>query len=132
MTNQKNGSGLRQVGTVAAAMLFWIVSAGVSMKTLSHHPSSAVVRASMVVLGVAGLVTMLVTVSRLIFSQDEFSQRIHLIAIALTCAATAVLVMGADLLQAAGFVGYVPLQGVWMGMGVLWWLGIAAATRLYR
>ena len=86
----------------------------------------------MVALGVGGFLSWIVSVARLVMTQDEFSQRIHLVAIALTCAATAVLLMLGDLLQTAGFLGSVPLQGIWMAMGVLWWLAIVVATWFYR
>jgi hypothetical protein len=132
MTKRTDETGLRPIAVVAAGMAFWVVAAAVSGWTLRGHPESAAVRGAMVALGVAGFLAWLIPVARLIMLQDEFSQRIHLVAIALACGATAVLLFTADLLQTAGFLGWVSLQSVWVAMGVLWWLGIFVATRYYN
>jgi hypothetical protein len=132
MSNKKDASGLGTLGMVGAAMLFWFVTIAVSTHVLDRHPASAWLRGAMVALAVSGFSVWVVTVARLILSQDEFSQRIHLVAIALSTAVTAILVMAGDFLQTAGFLGFVPLQAVWLLMGGLWWLGIIAATRYYR
>ena len=125
-------TGLRPLAHVAGGLVLWVISLVVSMRVLRTHPESLALRLGMVALGLGGFMAWLVAVARLILSQDEFSQRIHFVAIALACAATAVAVMAADFLQAADVLGPVPLQVVWMAMGVLWWLGIVAATRYYR
>jgi hypothetical protein len=132
MEKQKDETGLKPIALVAGSMVIWATTAVVSSMTLKGHPESAALRATMVALGVGGFLAWLVSVARLIFLQDEFSQRIHLVSIALACGATAVLLLTGDLLQTAGFLGPVPLQGIWMTMAVLWWLGIVIATRYYR
>ncbi len=132
MAKQRDATGLRPLGMVVATLLFWAVTYVIAAKVLQRHPGSALVRAGMVGLGVAGFLSWLVAIGRLILVQDEFSQRIHFVAIGLTCAATATLLLACDLLQSAGFVGDVPLQGIWMAMGVIWWFAILIATRYYR
>jgi len=132
MPTRKDETGLRPLALLAASMLVWAVTAVISVRVLHREPESRLLRAAMVALGVAGFLSWVVAIARLIMTQDEFSQRIHLVAIALTCAVTAVLLMMGDLLQTAGFLGYVPLQGIWMAMGVIWWLAIVVASWSYR
>ena len=132
MATRKDPTGLRPLVLLAASLLVWAVTLVISVRVLHRQPDSRLLRVAMVALGVGGFLSWLVAMGRLIMTQDEFSQRIHLVAIALTCAATAVLLMTGDLLQTAGFLGYVPLQGIWMAMGVLWWLAIVVASWSYR
>jgi hypothetical protein len=132
MASKDEETGLRPVASVAGALLVWLICVFVSMRVLRSGVESLPLRVAMVVLGTAGFTVWLVTVARLILNEDEFSQRLHLVAVALTCGATAVLVMAGDFLQTAGLLGPVPLQGVWLTMGVLWWLAIVVATRYYR
>jgi hypothetical protein len=128
----KQPAGLRNLAQVAAGLLIWVVTTIVATRTLHGRPESVALRVGMVILGVGGFIPWLVSVARLIMSQDEFSQRLHLVAVALTCALTAVLVLTGDYLQTAGLIGEVSLQSIWLGMGVLWWLSIAVATWYYR
>jgi hypothetical protein len=132
MTTRKHETGLRPIAMLAASLLVWAVAMVVAVRVLRTEPESTLLRAAMVALGAGGFLAWIVSVARLVMTQDEFSQRIHFVAIALTCAATAVLLMLGDLLQTAGFLGYVPLQGIWMAMGVVWWLAIVVATWSYR
>ena len=132
MATRKDESGLRPLAQLAASMVVWVLTAVISLRVLHREPESRLLRAAMVALGVGGFLSWIVSIARLIMTQDEFSQRIHLVAIALTCAATAVLLMTSDLLQTAGFLGDVPLQGIWLAMGVLWWLAIVVASWSYR
>src|SRR5262245_20507497 len=132
MASKPEESGLRRLAAVAGSLLVWLICFVVSMRVLKTRPESLALRLAMVGLGTAGFAAWLVAVARLIVSQDEFSQRIPFVAVAFACGATAVLVMAGDFLQAAGILGYVPLQTVWLGMGVLWWFGIVGASRYYR
>jgi len=117
---------------VAAGLVLWAVTTIVARRALHAHPTSLAVRIVIVAVGVGGFLPWLISVGRLIMAQDEFSVRVHLVAIALTCAATAVLVLAGDYLQIAGLVGNVPLQQIWMAMGVVWWLAIMMASWYYR
>ena len=130
--DNKQPSGLRNLVHVAAALVIWVVTMLIATRTLHGHPQSVALRVGMVVLGVAGFLPWLVSVGQLILSQDEFSVRLHLVGIALTCAATAVLLLTADYLQTAALLGAVSPQSIWLAMGVLWWLSILVATWYYR
>jgi hypothetical protein len=125
-------AGLRHLAHVAAGLLIWSVTLVVVTRIVHRHPSSITVRLLAVAIGVGGFLPWLISVGRLIMAQDEFSVRAHLVAIAFTCAATAVLLMTGGYLQTAGLLGYVALRNIWMGMGILWWLSIVIASRYYR
>jgi hypothetical protein len=128
----KQPAGLRYLAHVAAGLPLWAITMIIATRVLHAHPTSLPLRIAMVAVGVGGFLPWLISVGRLIMAQDEFSLRIHLVAIALTCAATAVLVLTGDFLQTAGLIGDVPLQHIWMAMGVLWWLSIMIASWYYR
>ena len=128
----KQPAGLRILVQVAAGLLIWAVTLVIANRTLHSGSHSVALRVAMVVLGVAGFLPWLISVGRLIMAQDEFSQRLHLVALALTCATTAVLVLTGDYLQTAGLIGDVSLQSIWLGMGVVWWLSIMFSAWYYR
>jgi hypothetical protein len=124
-------AGLRHLAHVAVGLLIWFITMVGATRILHRHPGVAV-RIAMVVIAVGGFVPWLVSIGRLIMAQDEFSLRVHLVAIAFTCAATAVLLMTGGYLQTAGLLGYVALRNLWIGMVILWWLSIVIASRYYR
>jgi len=132
MPTRTDQTGLRPIALLAVSLLVWAVTMVIAVRVLRTEPESGLLRAAMVGLGAGGFLSWIVSVARLVMTQDEFSQRIHFVAIALTCAATAVLLMLGDLLQTAGFLGYVPLQSIWMAMVVVWWISIMATARYYR
>ena len=132
MASKDEETGLRPLASVAGALVVWLICATVSGRVLRSHPDSMLVRGSMVALAAGSFAAWLAAVARLILSQDEFSQRILLVAVALASAATAVLLVAGGLLQSAGLLGEVPLMAVLLVMGVLWWFGILIATRYYR
>ena len=125
-------AGLRHLAHFAIGLLIWFVTMVVATRILRRQPSSMSVRLALVAMGVGGFLPWLISVGRLVMAQDEFSVRVHLVAIAITCAATAVLLMTGGYLQLAGVLGYVSLRNIWMGMVVLWWLSIVIASRYYR
>ena len=130
--NKGKQPGLRILAQVAAGQLIWAITFVIANRTLHGGSHSLALRIAMVTLGVGGFVPWVISLGRLIMAQDEFSQRLHLVALALTCGTTAVLVLTGDYLQTAGLIGDVSLQSIWLGMGVVWWLSIIVATWYYR
>ena len=130
--DKKKPAGLRHLAHVAIGLLVWFITMVAVTRILRHEPSSMSVRLALVAMGVAGFLPWLISVGRLIMAQDEFSVRVHLVAIAFTCAGTAVLLMTGGYLQTAGLLGYVALRNIWIGMGILWWLSIVIASWYYR
>jgi len=125
-------AGLRHLAHVALGLVIWFITMVVATRLLHRHPPSIAVRIALVAIAVGGFLPWLISVGRLIMAQDEFSVRVHLVAIAFTCAATAVLLMTGGYLQTAGLLGYVALRNIWIGMVVVWWLSIVIASRYYR
>src|SRR5262245_20272440 len=128
----KQPAGLKHLTHLVVTMLIWVISVLVVTRTLRTHPSSVALRLAMVALGAGGFLPWLISIGRLIMAQDEFSLRVHLVAIAITCAITALMLLTGGYLQTAGFLGYVPLQILWVAMGVVWWLSIVIASWYYR
>jgi hypothetical protein len=132
VNKSKNPAGLRILAQVAAGQLIWAITFVIANRTLHSGSHSLALRIAMVMLGVGGFLPWLISLGRLIMAQDEFSQRLHLVALALTCGATATLVLTGHFLQTAGLIGDVSLQSIWLGMGVVWWLSIMFSAWYYR
>ena len=123
---------LRLLGQAGAGLLFWMATFVSAARMLERHPESPAVRGLLVALGALGCVVCAWTLRRLIVNQDEYSRRVHISALALAFAISAVALFITDLMQRAGFVSYVPLEWMWIGMIVIWWPCIFVADRYYR
>jgi hypothetical protein len=125
-------SNLAAAGWVLGALLLWVAALVVARRVLDQGPASAWVRAGMVVVAVGGFLAWVAALVRLLRMLDEFSRRVQLASVAVAFVATITVVVAADFLQSAGFLGYVPLDGLWMLMLVLWWLSMIGVSRYYR
>jgi hypothetical protein len=123
---------IRLLGMVVITLVLWVTTYVFASMRLVAHPQSAAVRGALAAAGIVGFVPWIVVAAKAIFAQDEFTQRVHLIAIALAFASTAFVSYASDFLHRAGFIADLPLAQLWMVMGVLWWLSIMAASRYYR
>ena len=124
--------GPRLLLLVLVMFAVWCGSAIASALLLGHEPQSLAGRVTAVLIGVGGLFPWVWVVSIAIRAQDEYKQRIHLVALGVAFGATGVFVMTADLLIRAGFVDYLPLSWIVMWMACAWAMSIAVASRLYR
>jgi hypothetical protein len=132
MGGEKRDPVVRLVTLMVTATLFWFVSLAIASLTLNREPASALLRASMVALAMAGLLGWLYATAQAIRAQDEFTQRIHLIAMSCAFAATAVFAFAVDFLQRAGFVGYHSFTTIWLVMIAVWWISMVITSRVYR
>jgi hypothetical protein len=64
--------------------------------------------------------------------QDEFNQRIHLVALSVAFAVTAAVSYASDLLRQAGFIPAVPATGLWAAMVGVWFITMLVTPRYYR
>jgi hypothetical protein len=112
--------------------VLWAGTLIISKRVLNTEPATAALRNAMAAVGFIGFLPFVWSVAQLIRSQDEFSRRVHLAALANAFAATAVLIFATDLAQHARLVGYIPLMYIWMSMGVVWWLSIVLPGRYFR
>ena len=116
------------IGSIAASLMASFIAA----RVLSAEPASVVVRGAMVALAVAGVLPWAWVIARVIRVQDEFSRRVHLVALSIAFGVTALLLFTAMFLQQADFVDYVSLPAILGTMMVVWWLSIVVTTRYYR
>jgi hypothetical protein len=123
---------LRLLGQAGAGLLFWMTTFVIAARVLDRHPESAAVRILLVGLGALGCLACAWTLRRLIVTRDEYSRRVHISALALAFAVSVVALFVTDLMQRAGFISYVPLEWMWIGMMVIWWPSILVVDRYYR
>jgi hypothetical protein len=124
--------GLRVVGQLVGAMAVWLATFVTAARVLEDEPTSALLRGTMVAVAVLGILPAIWVLGVAIRAQDEFSRRVHLVALGVAFGATAVVIIGADFLQRAGFVDYVSLTTILFAMVLLWWLSIFVTARFYR
>ena len=132
MAEEKRDPTVRLLGVVAGATLLWFVSLSIASLTLSSEPQSPLLRAAMAVLAVVGFVAWIGATALSIRAQDEYTQRIHLVALACAFAATGIFVFAADFLQRAGFLTYLSFTTIWLVMVGTWWLSMVIVARIYR
>jgi hypothetical protein len=132
MAEERPDPTIRLLGVVAGATLLWFVSLTVASLTLNSEPQSAVLRAAMVALAVVGFVAWICATALSIRAQDEYTERIHLVALACAFAVTGVFVFAADFLQRAGFLSYLSFTTIWLVMVGTWWLSMVIVARIYR
>jgi hypothetical protein len=111
------------IGSVLAAV------AGPLIGTQLIHQQSPALRAAGVAAGVGGWVPLLLLTAALIRASDEFSQRIHYLALSLAFASGLVLITLADWLVRADFIEPVPYTVVSLALVALWAISLFVAKR---
>jgi hypothetical protein len=89
-------------------------------------------RVAAVAVGVLGWIPLLVFTATAIRRGDEFSRRIHLVAIALAFAAALLLISLCDWLAKADFVPPLRLDILWLAIAVTWVVSLIATKRHYE
>jgi hypothetical protein len=133
MTEQKHTDpNLLLLGQVAVTAILW---AGTFVMTKSEwltRQESLPTRVALVVVGTAGFLPVVYIYAKSIRMQDEFNQRIHLIALAVAFALVAVISYTCDLLHQARFIPQLPATGLWALMVVIWFVTMIVTPRYYR
>src|SRR6476469_8241900 len=124
--------GVRLLSQVAVTLFLWVATFLVATSRLAREGHSLTVRVLLVALAVAGFLSWVYVAGKSIFAQDEFNQRVHLVAIAVAFALTAVASFACDLLRRAGLVEGVSLGGAWMFMVLAWGASLIGTSRYYR
>jgi hypothetical protein len=133
MADRKTGNAsLRLITQIGIAFVVWAGTVVFASRQLEHHEHGAVARALLVAIAVGGFLPWIYVIGKSILAQDEYTQRIHFVAIAVAFGGTALLSYACDFLEKAGFIPWSPFATAWMVMGVVWWLSIVATARYYR
>jgi hypothetical protein len=111
------------IGSVIAA------AAGPMIGMSLVHQTSTGARTAGVAIGIGGWIPLMLFTAALIRASDEFSQRIHLLALSLAFAAALVLVDVVDWLVRARFIEPVPYMLLWFGLILLWVIALIVAKR---
>ena len=72
---------------------------------------------------------MMLFTAAMIRASDEFSQRIHYLAMSLAFAGALVLISVIDWLVRAHFIEPVPFMAMWLSLAVLWIIALVIAKR---
>ena len=129
---EEKDPGIQLLVRMAATLVLWAVTLVVAIRILDRDSQGVALRAVAVALAIGGFLPWVWIASRAIVAQDEFTRRIHFIALSWAFAATAVFVVSADMLVRAHFIDYVSMMNIWVFMIVAWWLAIMLTARYYR
>ena len=133
-TQQAQGKdpGIQLIVRLAVAVFLWAATLVGARWVINDGQSSRSARYAAVTLAVAGVLPWIWTTSRAILREDEFTRRVHFVALSWAFAATGVFIYAVDLLTGARLVDYVSYTTIWIFMVITWWLSIVITTRYYR
>ena len=133
MTEQeRTDPNLRLLSQLAVASILWAATfVGTKSEWISHSDRLAL-RIALAVVGIAGFLPVVFVYVKSIRMQDEFNQRMHLVALASAFAVVAVVSYACDLLHQARFIPELPATGLWALMVVIWFVSIIVTGRYYR
>jgi hypothetical protein len=126
-------STLRFLGQVALATALWAATfAATKADWLTARATSVPARLALVAIGIGGFLPVVFVYAKSIRLQDEFNQRLHLVALGVAFAALGVLSYSVDLLHQAHFIGQPGSGGLWALMLVVWFVTMMLVPRFYR
>ena len=132
MAESKRDHSVMFLGQMLAASVLWAVTFVLTKGEWAQHAASLPARVGVAVLGIGGFLPIVFVYTKSIRIQDEFNQRIHLIALAVAFAATATISYAADILHLAGFIPPLPAAGMWALMIAIWFVCMLVTSRRYR
>ena len=132
MAEPKRDPNIVFLGQMFAATALWASTFVLTKADWAQGATTLSRRVAVVALGLGGFLPVVLVYVKSIRIQDEFSQRIHLVALAIAFAATAVISYAVDLLHQSGFVPALPVTGLWAVMTAIWFVCMFVTARLYR
>lgn len=123
---------VRLLGRVAASLALFFITVVAASFGLNREPESPLLRVALVALALSGFLPWMWTTALSVRAQDEFTRRVHLVALSFAFAATGLFIFAADFLQRAGFLGYLSLTTIWLVMVAIWWLSMMVTSRFHR
>lgn len=123
---------VRFLGQLALTTLLWAATFFATKADWLTTTTSLPGRVALVAIGVGGFLPVVFLYAKSIRMQDEFNQRLHLIALGIAFATLAVISYTVDLLHQAGFMRQPPSGGLWALMLVVWFVSMLIVPRFYR
>jgi hypothetical protein len=123
---------IRLLGEVGLTTILWAATFFVTKADWLTRDANLPTRVALVAIGIGGFLPVVFVYAKSIRLQDEFNQRVHLIALGIAFAIVGVLSYSVDLLHQASFIRQPSSNGLWAVMMVVWWLAIVIIPRLYR
>ena len=132
MAQQKLDPSIRLLRQIALGTILWASTFIAAKSDWLGHPAGLPMRIALVAIGIGGVLPIVFVYAKSIRMQDEFNQRIHLVALAIAFAVTAVVSYSSDLLFQAGFIPQFPATGLWGVMVAIWFISMLTTPRFYR
>jgi hypothetical protein len=123
---------IRLLRQVALVTILWGATAAATKSDWFARQDSLPARVALVAIGFGGFIPIVFVYAKSIRMQDEFNQRVHLIALGVAFALIGVLSYAIDLLHQARFIQQPSSSGLWALMLIVWWLSIVIVPRVYR
>jgi hypothetical protein len=118
----KTDPNVRLLGQVALTTLLWASTFIATKADWFANATSLPVRIALVAIGIGGFLPVVFVYAKSIRMQDEFNQRLHLLALGIAFAVMGVLSYGADLLHQANFIPQPSSSGLWALMVAVWFI----------
>jgi hypothetical protein len=128
----KPDAGVRFLAQMVITTVLWAGTFVVTKADWFTGATGVPARAALVAVGFGGFLPVVFLYAKSIRMQDEFSQRVHLVALAIAFAVIAVISYGVDLLHQAGFIAQPPSAGLWALMMAVWFVTMMITPRFYR
>ena len=125
-------NGFRLLAQVALSTGLWVGTYLFCRGALIEGEHGRAARIALSAIGIAGFLPWVYVVGKSILAQDEFSQRIHFIALSIAFAAIGIGSFACGFLRNAGLVPELPFSDLWIAMVIVWWLSMFATSRYYR
>ena len=132
MTQQKTEPQIRLIRQAAIISILWAATFVATKNEAFGHPDSPAMRLALILVGIGGFLPVIFLYAKSIRMQDEFSQRIHYIALSIAFAFIAALSYVSDLLTQAGLIPQIPSTGLWALMVFVWFITMIVTPRFYR
>jgi hypothetical protein len=132
-SSNKPDPSIKFLSQLGLATLFWAATFWATKTDwFTTGAASVTARAALVVLGIGGFLPVVFVYVKSIRMQDEFNQRIHLVALGVSFAVLSVVSYSVDLLHQAGFIPQPSSSGLWALMIVVWFVTMLITPRFYR
>lgn len=129
---KKVAPGAKTLGWVFLSVILGGGTFVIAANVLRHHPANLEIRVGAVILAMLGFLTWPLSIAKLIRMQGEFERRIHLAALATAFVVDVLFIFTVNMLQLAGFIGWLSIQMILLVMLLTWFIAMWATSWYYR